>query len=122
MALLSDILRSSKEVRRLIVEKSLEYGIPLRYICEEVGVEYSLFMMQYINSRSDVSKLEITDEQFEKILHRLGIEIRYQFVIDKTRDMTTEARKYVDDYESSANEKTRRKNVTKEKGNTASAE
>ncbi len=83
--LLIDILRGSKEVKRLIVSRSFEYRIPLKYICLEVGLDYISFMQSYINSET-MANCSVTEEQFEKILKILGITIRPQFVIDELYD------------------------------------
>lgn len=80
-----DILRGSKELKRLIVDRSFEFKIPLKYICFEVGIDYNSFMQSYINSET-MANCSLTEEQFEKILKILGVTIRTQFVIDSNYD------------------------------------
>lgn len=75
------IYLGSAELKRKIVERSIEFQIPLAYICVEIGIEYNALMKSYINV-SGLSSLVITEEQFEKMLSILGISVRHQFVIE----------------------------------------
>lgn len=86
MSDLLNVLLHSGAVRKLIYSRSLEYNIPLRYLCLEAGIDYMNFMRSYINSNS--GKAKITEEQFIKILDILGIDVRYQFVINEKTDVT----------------------------------
>lgn len=79
------ILLHSVEIKKTIYKRSLEFKIPLRYLCLEAGVDYQNFMKSYINSNS--GKARITEEQFRTILGILGIDIRYQFVINENADV-----------------------------------
>ncbi len=83
--LLIEILRGSKELKRLIVNRSFEYKIPLRYICQECGIEYKEFMLSYINS-STMKDCRLKEEDFANILKLLGVTIKHQFIIDKEYD------------------------------------
>lgn len=78
---LIDVCLGSAELKRFIWSRSIKFNIPLSYICSEIGIEYKEFMRSYMNVQG-VSKLEITEEQFRKMLSILGISVRYQFVID----------------------------------------
>lgn len=80
-----DVLRGSKELKRLIINRSFEFRIPLKYICKEVGVDYISFMQSYINSET-MANCSLTEENFEQILKLLGVSIRTQFVIDSKYD------------------------------------
>jgi hypothetical protein len=82
---LLDIYLGSAELKRQIVKRSIDFNIPIKYICQECGVDYPTFMSAYINV-SDVSRFEITEEQFTKLINMLGIKVRYQFVIDSEYD------------------------------------
>lgn len=93
MTLLETILKS-KELRKVIVERSIRYTIPLRYVCKEVGIDYMLFMRQYINSNS--ARAKVTEEQFRKIFEMLGINIRYQFVINEDENEMKERSKILE--------------------------
>lgn len=73
----------SKELKKLIYNRSVEFNLPLKGICLENGVNYADFMNAYINS-SENKKFEIEEEKFEGILSSLGIEIRHQFIINKS--------------------------------------
>lgn len=75
------IFLGSAELKRRIVARSIEFNIPLRYVCNEVLVDYSRFMAAYINS-SNISDLDITEQQVEQLLKLLGIETRVQFIIN----------------------------------------
>lgn len=89
---LLNIYLGSAELKRKIVERSTEFEIPLAYICGEIGIEYNALMKSYINV-SGISRLEITEEQFEKMLSILGISVRHQFVIEtdyKGREVSEE--------------------------------
>jgi hypothetical protein len=77
---------NNKPLKRAIVERSIKYGIPLKFLCLDAKVNYENFMRQYINTPGD-SGLEITEKQFERIINRLGISIRFQFVIDGDFDV-----------------------------------
>lgn len=79
MSLLERYL-GSKEIKKLLVERSFKFEIPFRYVCKEIGVEYKHFMDAYINSMEN-KKFEITEEQFEKMLDIFGIKVRVQFLI-----------------------------------------
>lgn len=79
------IYLGSAEIKRKIVERSVEFNIPLAYICGEIGIEYNALMKSYINVLG-ISRLEITEEQFEKMLSILGISVRHQFVIETDYD------------------------------------
>lgn len=78
-------LIKSKEIRRLIVERSITCRVPLKYICKEIGIEYDYFLKAYINSK-DADAFDISEEKFEKMLGLLGIKKRIQLVIDKSID------------------------------------
>jgi len=80
-----DILRGSKEVKRLIVDRSFQFKIPLKYICTEIGIDYRNFMLSYINS-DNMDNCTLTEEQFIDILKVLGVTVRMQLVIDKDYD------------------------------------
>lgn len=85
MSLLRTFLES-KELKRCIVERSFDHNIPLRYVCREAGVTENEFLKSYINVNG-VSRMEITEDQIKRVLSVLGINVRYQFVIDTTIDM-----------------------------------
>lgn len=85
MPKLLDVLLNSNQLKRTIVERAFKYNIPIRYLCNEVGVDYKMFMSTYINSTSGDPKY-ITEEQFTNMLSLLGIETRFQFVISSDYD------------------------------------
>lgn len=95
--MLVKIFRESKELKREIVDRSTEFRIPFKYICDEVGISYKEFMQEYINVPG-IAPIEITDEQIIKTLEVLGIEIRHQFVINSTIDMNKLSRELEDKY------------------------
>lgn len=94
---LIDVLRGSKEIKRLIVKRSFEYNIPLRYICNELEIDYTLFMRGYVNSNS-MADCSLEEEDFSKIFEMLGITIKYQFIIDKEYDGLEVRNKLVQKY------------------------
>src|ERR1700743_822391 len=73
---------NSVEIKKLIVARSEEFQIPLKFICNDVGVSYDKFLSEYINSK-DSSGYKITEDKFNKILNLLGLETRYTIVIKK---------------------------------------
>lgn len=75
----------SKELKKLIINRSTEFGLPLKGICLDLGIDYANFMQSYINS-NDNNNFEISEEKFEGVLKSLGIGIRHQFIIDKKFD------------------------------------
>lgn len=78
--ILLDVYTESKQLKRIIVERSLKYKIPLRYICNDIGVNYRQFMNAYINGSSLPEGMN--QYKFEKMLSLLGIDVRCQFVIN----------------------------------------
>lgn len=78
---LIEIYLGSAELKRLILKRSNEFNIPLKYVCSEVGLEYKSFMASYMNVQG-VSTADITEEQFNKMLSILGVKVRHQFIID----------------------------------------
>ena len=88
----------SKEVKRLIVKRSFDFNIPLRYACNEADIDYASFMQQYINSANWMNA-DIPEHKFEKLLNVLGIEVRFQFVINKNIDMVQVSKSLADKYE-----------------------
>lgn len=79
-----DVFVGSKELKRKIVALSVAHGIPLRYICNEIQIDYKYFMQAYINS--DGGNIDLTEYQAKKILSMLGIEVRTQFIINTEHD------------------------------------
>lgn len=77
---LLDIYLGSKELKKLLISRSEELQIPFKYICHDLGIDYTDFMKQYINSNS--ANMPIGEEMFGKILSYLGINVRFQFVVD----------------------------------------
>lgn len=94
---LLDLLYESKEIKRLVVQRSIDYNIPLRYLCNEVGLEYDRFMQTYINSSSSRTA-KISESQFIEILKILGIDVRYQIVVNKNADMELVSRNLAEKY------------------------
>ena len=92
------ILLESKEIKRLIVKRSFDYNIPLRYVCLECGISYQDFMQQYINVMNK-STIELSEDKFRKLLSILGISIRYQVVIDSEMDMGEQSKRLSIKYE-----------------------
>jgi hypothetical protein len=70
----------SKELKKLIVQRSHALDIPFRYICTDVDLSYKHFMEAYINSIEN-KEFKVTEEQFEKILENLGIKVRMQLLV-----------------------------------------
>lgn len=83
---LSVIVLTSKEVKRLIVKRSVELEIPLTHICSSLGISYKGFMDNYINGTEPV-KSDITYKHVLKVLEALGVKVRYQFVVDTDFDV-----------------------------------
>lgn len=83
---LHQLLLESKEIRRLIVQRSEKYNIPLRYVCREAGIEYNRFIAGYINAQSSRAE-DFSEAKLLKVLEALGVSIRFQVVIDGAIDM-----------------------------------
>lgn len=81
-----DIYLGSKEIKKIIVKRSFEFKIPLKFICNEIGIKYDSFISDYINAE-DSSKYSITEEKFEKVLCLLGMEPRCTVVLKKDFDV-----------------------------------
>lgn len=101
---LLNIYLGSAELKRKVVERSVEFNIPLTYICDEIGIEYRAFMTSYINTPG-ISKLEVTEEQFEKMLSILGITVRHQFIIESDYNGKEVSNKLNEKYEKIKNQK-----------------
>lgn len=84
MSALSTYL-GSKELKKLIVKRSLDLRLPLKLICMDLDINYLDFMRSYINS-SENKTFKIEEEKFEGLLGSLGINVRHQFVIDTNFD------------------------------------
>lgn len=84
MSALRSLLLQSVEIKKLIVQRSTEHKIPLKYLCEKVGVNYLSFMASYIRAEGDP---DIREEDFLKILELLGVTLRFQLVVEKSIDM-----------------------------------
>lgn len=82
---LIDVLLHSPAVKKLIYQRIAENEVPIRYMCNEIDLDYQVFMKSYMNSTS--GKAKVTEEQFRKILDMLGVDIRYQFVINENADV-----------------------------------
>lgn len=95
---LLDTLLGSKELKKILVERSFAMNLPFKYLCEEALIDYASFMGSYINS-SDGSKNDITEDQFVKILEMVGINVRFQFVIDNNYDGKELSKKLIDKHE-----------------------
>lgn len=111
-----EVLIKSKEIRKIVVERSFMYRIPLKFICRECGFEYDHFMSAYINSKQGDSFYP-TELQFEKMLKLLGIKIRHQVVVDKSVDMVEIAKRLEDKYDKKVTLK-----LNEEEGSSASTE
>jgi hypothetical protein len=79
---LYDILFRGKEVKKLIVKRSFDTGIPLRYICLGANINYVHFMGTYINSNSS-ENCKLSENDILRVLDVLGVSLRYQFLIDE---------------------------------------
>lgn len=90
MSKLLYVLLTSHQLKKTIVQRSFKFNIPLRTICKKIGVDYKLFMVSYINS-SGVSD-HINEKQFLEMLDILGIDVRFQFIVDSdyTEEMAKE--------------------------------
>jgi hypothetical protein len=92
------IFLESKELKKLIVSRSVEFEIPLKFMCEELDLNYSDFMRSYINVQG-ASKLDISEEKIIELLAFWGIDLRYQFVIDSSVDMRAFSKKIAENNE-----------------------
>lgn len=78
---LSEILLTSKEIKRLIVKRSFELEIPLTHICSHLGISYVRLMKHYINGNSP-EIMQMDSIQILRILELLGVKMKYQFIVD----------------------------------------
>lgn len=93
---LLETFMESKEVKKLIIQRSTDFRIPLRYVCREAAIDYDRFMSSYINA-TVWNKCDVTEKQFIKVLETLGINVRYQFIISKT-DMPARSAELAEKY------------------------
>lgn len=82
---LLETYRGSRELKKAVIQRSFDLGIPFKHICRHIGVDYSNFMAAYINS-SNGDKAKITEDQFSDMLEILGIKTTFQFIIDTKYD------------------------------------
>lgn len=94
---LHDVLLNSAEVKKLFIQRSRDYQLPLKYICNEAGVDFNEFMQSYVNSKAS-SGCSITEDQFIKMLSVIGVNVKYTFIIDSKVDMNAESRRICDKY------------------------
>lgn len=98
MSKLLDTILTSNQLKKIIVERSFKYQIPIRYLCDECGVDYKMFMSTYINSTSGDAK-HVSEDQFVKMLSILGIDVRFQFVINKSYNIEEVSKGLSEKYE-----------------------
>jgi len=80
-----DSYLGSNELKKLIVSRSTEFELPLKAICLDLGIDYANFMQSYINSNEN-NKFKIEEGKFLELLKHLGINVRYQFIINDKSD------------------------------------
>ena len=100
---LSEILANSKELKRLIVKRSEQFNLPIRYACDEVGISYREFMQGYINSGTS-NGFDINEKQFLELLRLFGVTVRYNFIVAPDEQMSREAEELIAKYEAKAQE------------------
>lgn len=91
-----DILLNNLEIKKLIIERSIKYSIPLKYLCAEAGIDYNKFMLAYINAKNPSS---VSEEQFLKLLECLGIELKLSLIINSSVDMNLKSRQLEEKYQ-----------------------
>jgi hypothetical protein len=104
----NEVLLNATEIKKLIINRSFEFNIPLKYICSEVGIEYRAFLDSYINA--PVNPSGITEDQFKEILGILGVSLRYQLVIDKNIDMEKRSKELEEKYRLKAEKRRQSRN------------
>jgi hypothetical protein len=93
-----DIYLGSKELKKLIVDRSTRFELPLRYICSYAKIDYKEFMQNYINSLEN-NEATLTEKQFNDIFEILGIATRFQFVVKKDENYNAnEMRKMITEH------------------------
>lgn len=91
-----DILLNNLEIKKLVVERSIKYSIPLKFLCAEAGLDYNKFMLSYINAKNPSG---VSEEQFLKILECLGIELKLNLIINSSIDMSLKSRQLEEKYQ-----------------------
>lgn len=91
-----DILLNNLEIKKLIIERSIKYSIPLKYLCAEAGLDYNKFMHSYINAKNPSG---VEEEQFLKMLELLGIDLKLSLIINSSVDMNLKSRQLEEKYE-----------------------
>ncbi len=95
---LLDFYLGSKEIKRVIVQRSTDLQLPLRFICNEIKYDYRIFMEGYINS-VDNDRCTLTEDQFEKILNLLGVNVKHLVIIDTAFDAEAQRNKLRERYD-----------------------
>lgn len=79
MTLLQTYLGSA-EIKKCLIARSNDLGIPFKLICEKVGFKYQTFLNEYLN-HVGVSAMKISQEKFEEIMSYLGVETRVNIIL-----------------------------------------
>jgi single-stranded DNA-specific DHH superfamily exonuclease len=105
MGLLKRLI-TSKELKKLIVQQSHDFNIPIKYACSELRIDYDNLMAAYINSKNSET-FTMSEERFIEFLEFFGIVVRHQIVIDENKDLKKLSENLITKYD-----------VTKEKRST----
>lgn len=101
---LEQALIGSHAIKKLLIDRSVELKMPFRYLCLDVGIKYNDFIKSYINSDA-VKNASINDEQLQKMLLLLGVEIKIQAVIKSDYDSTKEQKRLATQWNEYSKEK-----------------
>jgi len=76
-----DIIVSSKELRKLIVERADELDVNIFHVVREAGLNWSTFKKRYLYSEDILSRPSIRQENILKVCEVLGLDIKLTITV-----------------------------------------
>lgn len=78
-----EFLLASKNIRRALIARSEELGIPIKYACSETYVSYDKFIT-YLNTDND--RLDFDEHDVLRVFGFYNMSLRFTLVTDKSKD------------------------------------
>jgi len=83
-----DIIVSSKELKKLMVERAKELDVSLFHVVRHAGINWSTFRTKYLYSEDVLSRPSIRQKHVLKVCEILGIDVRVTLnVVDPDKEV-----------------------------------
>lgn len=76
-----DIILNSKELKKMIIRRSEEFGIHLSYVAQEVGIPWRNLRISYLNSVDESTTPAFSHGDLIKMADILGIDVKVRLII-----------------------------------------